>query len=202
VSIRGIAPDCFTFVAIHELGHALGLGETLADLFAEEFTVRSISIRPDENLAYNSTFDRTLLNLVGPHLFWDAAFRSNTAYGTLWDAHFSHFLTHNEIQIVRGIFLATIPGTSQYRPSLARAFEQYTGVTLEQASMRFHSDFLLITGQLPGQSPCRESIELFRGLITSYLHFARIHDLASSYSVWEFALESHRQRYRRASISG
>ena len=194
VSVRGTAPEDFTFVTLHELGHALGLGETLADLFAEEFMGIEGSVRLEENLAYNSTFDRLLLNRTGPIRFWDAAFRCNSAFEALWDENFSSFITHREMQTIRGLTLATIPGTFQYKPGIASTFEEFTNTPLHLFSRQFHTDFLVLAEHGQSQPQLGEAAR-FRDLVTIYTHFSQLHDIAPSKSVWDFALDSHRSRH-------
>jgi len=83
--------DCkeFAKTALHEIAHALGAGEGMANLFAEEFlgiTEKSERASYRDPL-YNSGFERTLLNRTDPKTFWKAAFASDQEFGKLWDKH-------------------------------------------------------------------------------------------------------------------
>ncbi|MCL2564809.1 MAG: stalk domain-containing protein [Defluviitaleaceae bacterium] len=94
VAIAGIPAmedDNFVFTAIHEVGHAIGLGESLTNLFTELFLDTSparpgtaLYIHEGSYMNYwwerNSYFDRPFLDAVGVQEFWQAAFTSNEAY--------------------------------------------------------------------------------------------------------------------------
>jgi len=70
--------------AIHEIGHILGLGESLTTLLSEEYS-QNKERRDPKNWEFVSDFDRLLLDEAGAARFWTPAFTSNCAYGALWD---------------------------------------------------------------------------------------------------------------------
>jgi len=92
----------FARTSIHEVGHVLGLGESLAHLFEEKFMSLDAPLRPG-NWERDSSFDRALLAMAGPYDFWTAAFSSNAAYGQLWNMHFGHLFTFADLQMERGL---------------------------------------------------------------------------------------------------
>jgi hypothetical protein len=92
----------FARISIHEVGHVLGLGESLAHLFEEKFMGLDAPLRPG-NWERDSSFDRTLLALAGYEDFWSAAFTSNGAYGDLWDMHLGYVVTFADLQRARGM---------------------------------------------------------------------------------------------------
>jgi len=100
--------DRFARTAIHEVGHVLGLGESLAHLFEELYMGFDEPLRPG-NWERDSSFDRVLLSLAGYEAFWDAAFTSDSAYGALWDMHLGHMVSFADLQRARGLarFLRT-----------------------------------------------------------------------------------------------
>ena len=110
--------DRFAATAIHELGHILGLGESLAHLFEEKFLGIDSATRPG-NWERDTTFDRILLDLVGPEEFWRAAFTSNTVYGDLWNMHLGHIIDFNDLQLAR---------------TLVRAINNYNDIELNMYS--------------------------------------------------------------------
>jgi hypothetical protein len=71
---------------IHEFGHAMGLGESLATLLELELARNSNAIREMCALRYPG-FDKVLLERAGAQKFWTAAFTSNEAYGALWNQY-------------------------------------------------------------------------------------------------------------------
>ena len=94
--------DRFARIAIHEVGHVLGLGESLAHLFEEKYMGLQSPLRPG-NWERDSSFDRALLAMAGPEDFWNAAFTSNAAYGNLWDMHFGNIISFADLQTARGL---------------------------------------------------------------------------------------------------
>lgn len=123
----------FVYTSLHEMGHVLGLGESLSDLFAQEFMGLSYSVtenvpqnrsyvlmqhtgttvpplfRGTGGIYYNSTFDRTLLRKLESqgraNEFWYAAFYSNKKYGQLWD-RYMQYISFTELQTVRAVYHA------------------------------------------------------------------------------------------------
>jgi len=158
-----------TFTAIHELGHALGLGETLADLLAEEFMGLQHSSRgPNSHtynfsrgharmqgsggFAYNSTFDRSLLRLMESKgqatEFWAAAFHSNAEYGRFWNRHMGHLISFNDLQLTKGVLHATeAAGINRHRPYLVSDLQQKLGMTPAQAGQQLLADWRIMLGE-------------------------------------------------------
>ena len=99
---RFVFYNMFARTAIHEVGHVLGLGESLAHLFEEKFMGLESPLRPG-NWERDSSFDRALLAMAGPDDFWSAAFTSNAAYGNLWDTHFGYIISFADLQTARGL---------------------------------------------------------------------------------------------------
>ena len=103
----------FAHTAIHEIGHALGLGEPLAHMLDEELLGVEYSKR---NWYRSSNFDRVLLSKVNPVDFWRAAFSSNQAYAKLWNTYMSHIARFDDMQIAR-VVATDMLGGSAYEAS-------------------------------------------------------------------------------------
>jgi len=181
---------CFAFTIIHEMGHALGLGETLADLKAELFMSQARSSRQNYNLVYNSTFDRMLLSAVGTNRFWTAAYHSNAAYGELWDAEFGDIITHRELEVVRGVVLVS---ASDKR--LRNAFETSANRTLEQASVLIHDYFVSLNNGYLSPELRQELFGRLREWVDFYVSFSTQNALRSSYSVHDWIIGNHHIRF-------
>jgi len=99
----------FARTSVHEIAHALGLGEQLAHLWDSEIVQFQWYYNFDLDYSIRSTWyrctnmDRTLLNKVSPVDFWRAAFTSNQAYAELWDMHMSHITTFDDMQVARTV---------------------------------------------------------------------------------------------------
>ena len=187
--------DACTFTTLHELAHALGLGETLADLFAEKFMGIDSRGRADYNLAYNSTLDRLLLERAGAVRFWEAAYSSNADFGALWDEYFGDIISHDEIQLIRGISLETNHRLLYgFRPYLEREFQNFTGISTERAFTQFHNDLVSLIER--GNRHDNRTFERFRGWVDAYVSFAVTHNVRPSASVLDNVVASHIQRYR------
>jgi len=181
---------CFAHTIIHEMGHALGLGETLADLKAESFIGHTSSSRKSSNLAYNSTFDRMLLSAVGRNRFWAAAYHSNAAYGELWDGVFGDIITHNELEIVRGVVLVS---TADNR--LRSVFESSGSFTLEQASERIHDYFVNLNDDNLSSVQRQDTFDHLREWIDFYVSFSIQNALCVSPSVHDWIIDNHHIRF-------
>ena len=102
---------CFTWVLFHEFGHALGLGDSLSDLFADELMgckqlpefLRESKIR----VFLGSIFDRTLLRQMEAqnrtNEFWAAALHSEEAYKAIWDEHIPTYICFQNIRLLRTV---------------------------------------------------------------------------------------------------
>ena len=92
----------FSAIAIHEIGHVLGLGEALAHLLEEMY----LGISAPSRLGIwerDTSFDRVLLLLAGHEAFWEAAFTSNEAYGNLWNLHLGHIISFEDLQMAKRV---------------------------------------------------------------------------------------------------
>jgi hypothetical protein len=124
----GLSPDVTPGTGIHEIGRACGLGDSLTNLFAEEFLGRrrGVALWGDVQGDYHTYFDRVLLNRVGPVLFWEAAFSSNHAYGALWDAHLGDVIAFECLMLARG-FVRDLDTISL---ELLHAYHSWSGESL------------------------------------------------------------------------
>lgn len=186
---------CFARTIIHELGHALGLGEALADLKMEMFMGFDKSIRASHSLAYNSTFDRALLEEVGANRFWAAAYHSNEAYAALWDEVFGNIITHGELEIVRGVSLTAI-----HRPQLSDKFLSSAGACLEKASAEIFEDLLLLVNHSRGMCSVGNAVYLaaynrLNAWVEFYVAFAALHNAFVSHSVFDWVIANHHFRF-------
>jgi len=184
------AQSAFARTAIHEMGHAFGLGETLADLNMEIFLGLNSSIRSRHNLAYNSTFDRILLEAAGTSRFWAAAYDSNAAYEKLWDETFGSIITHTELELVRGVALFGLTNSQARARFLATA-----GVSIETASVEIFEDLVLLLnrhGDIPVQvaASCR-----LNRWVDFYVAFAMQYNIAASHSVFDWVIQNHHTRF-------
>ena len=159
----------FVYIAIHEMAHAFGLGESLAGLFTEEFMGLHSSIQEplfqqsildlpptfigqwQGGLYYNSTFDRTLLRKLEAvnraDEFWLAAFYSNLAYAQLWDEHMRHHATFDELQAIRGVYAAMWNAWDGHNPAMEDKFYAYTGLSRYHATRQIIHNWRIITGE-------------------------------------------------------
>ena len=184
----------FVRTALHEVGHALGLGETLADLMAETFMGQDATRRTQHNLAYNSTFDRILLETVGASKFWAAAYHSNEAFATLWNETFGNIITHVELEVVRGVSLATTTNTST-----ANAFQSSANVSAQMAATSLFSYLQLLMNNERGAANTSSDVLAsaqtnLTNLVNTYVSFAERNNIAASHSVLNWVIESHHAR--------
>jgi hypothetical protein len=75
----------FRRLVLHEIGHALGLNESLANVFAREFT----DLPPEyQSWRHKTVFDDLIMDRVGKEAFWRIVFTSRdpeAAYSRLWN---------------------------------------------------------------------------------------------------------------------
>ena len=191
---RSNCSSYFVRTALHELGHAFGLGETLADLMAEAFMGQEVSRRTQHNLAYNSTFDRILLETVGAARFWAAAYHSNEAFATLWNQTFGSIITHAELEIVRGVSKATLTNANT-----ASAFQASANMSAELAGTTFFSYLQLLLNNQRGAANTNNDVLAsaqanLTNLVNTYVTFAARNNVSASHSVLDWVIESHHAR--------
>jgi len=112
----------FAYIALHEVGHILGLDESLANLFATSFS-GGFSRAHRVSMEDTWVFDNALRRIIGDELFWRAAFTSNEMYESVWDANMP--VSYSDMIIYRQVVAEIQNGNTQ----LLRAFEG-TGGTL------------------------------------------------------------------------
>ena len=177
--------------SIHEIGRALGLEDSLTNLFSESFTApRALGERFQGRWDYDSSFDRVLKNIVGAEAFWHAAFTSNEAYGRLWDQHLSHIVPFDTLMLARGVMRIDerITPDLQY---LRYVYQDYVGdnnilQALEQVPGQFYSAFSPIG---TGSDYALQSDILAH--INSLARFAETHNIAPFASVNNFIIYDH-----------
>ncbi|MCL1987733.1 MAG: hypothetical protein FWG64_07165 [Firmicutes bacterium] len=199
----------FVFTTIHEIGHAFGLGESLADLFTESVMGMSETIRGvfgeqlaalgvfsgDGGFVYNSTLDRELLRRLQMQgraaEFWDAAFHSNLAYSQLWDSVFEEYVTASDLEIARGLYFAAM---NQTPPSaLANGFEQFSGgITLAFAGELLIEDWNTFT---TGQDTDGRALSRFQWTIQTLTEFADLQQTEIQPHVSDSVIVSHLIRF-------
>jgi hypothetical protein len=208
------AQRTFIQTLLHELGHAMGLGETLTDLFTEtimgfEYSIRGPNAFDYQNyqgnggFAYDSTFDRTLLRALEAqgrgHELWEAAFHSNAAYEALWDEHFSAYATLDELQTARGLYFALTYDTGGGAAGAA-AFEQAAGTSVESAGQQMLLDWRMIMGEshpenLHSGAVTEEqrnaAIVRFRRWVEYFASYANSQEIAPQPHVLDIVINTH-----------
>lgn len=182
----------FVSSAIHEIGHALGLGETLATLNRELFLGWESNAISNYNLAYNTAFDRALMHRVGPVRFWEAAYYSNAAYAYLWDNNFGDIIEHWELELVRGVIVDSLR-----RPATLRNFNTASGAALNNASATIYADFATITNNSSTAAERAAARTRLRGWVEFYVGFANDNNIAPSRSVLDCSIANHHLRSGR-----
>ena len=208
----------FVHTTLHEVAHALGLGESLADLFAEsamgldlpfedaafEATMFEGTIFEDIDLArefiaywdfdYNSTFDRSLLRYFRQqdreNEFWEAAFHSNAEFSKLWDEAFGQHISASELQTARGLF-----HEMRFEPS-AQIYEQFEelsgGVRLSTAVhilLRNWNSFMY------GEDTYNRYHFQFKWIMGLLNEIANSNGIEPQPSVLDFVIANHVHRY-------
>ena len=208
--LQPLTESLFVFTTLHELGHALGLGESLADLFAETALGMNHSIRGEGamehpylwmfgevgGLAYDSTFDRTLLTRLGRenrgNEFWEAAFHSEALYTELWDSVFGEYLSAEDLSIARGAYYAAIVGELTGQPALAQQFNQLSGgVSLTTAGRLLARDWHTFAND--GQY---DVLHRVRWLVGVFTELAYNNYLDPQPNVLDEVIVNHALRYR------
>jgi hypothetical protein len=151
----------FVYVALHELGHALGLGESMTDLFSVGLLQKNPESIWEQGQAFHvrHDFDSTLLRMMeaedrGDEL-WYAAFHSDAEYETLWDEYMSEYISFRDLNIIRRIAAAKVYHTDIFT-QLEAAFKQAAGNHMTIEAMEI--DMIRIWTMLHG----RDTIEADR----------------------------------------
>ncbi|MCL2527349.1 MAG: copper amine oxidase N-terminal domain-containing protein [Defluviitaleaceae bacterium] len=114
----------FAHFIFHEIANVLGLGDPVAELFAEELTGRpsiwGCCMRHD------ATFARVLFERVGAIEFWRAAFTSNANVVAHWEYHFGGILPASYLQMAFGVDYAI-----KNNPQLVDMLYAATGIDSE-----------------------------------------------------------------------
>lgn len=120
-----LEPHNFASTLIHEVGHALGLGESLTTLLSDEYcrviiNGNEMTRAPDPgNWIYGLHFDLPLYQLVGAKEFWGAVFTSQKAYGELWEAHYVG-VSFDDL-----LYAKRLKNASYYNVEMAHEFNEY-----------------------------------------------------------------------------
>jgi hypothetical protein len=105
ITVQSNDSDHAASVFIHELGHALGLGEALTTLLEVELSRNPLALNEITPYRYPG-FDKVLLERAGAQKFWTAAFTSNEAYKTLWNDYMPE-MTIDELVAARALEVFT-----------------------------------------------------------------------------------------------
>jgi hypothetical protein len=135
--------------------------------------------------------------MTDPIRFWEAAFTSNEAFGLLWDEYMYYVVSHDDIQLVRGVVL----DASTYRPELMDRFEASTGVNLNWASWTLLDYFRVLVEQEEGMFSLltaesqSELLTQFRTWVSIFTNFAESNNVRPSPSVHDSIIVTHHMRY-------
>ena len=97
----GFIHDWIVKVALHEIGHVFGLGESLSEIFTKQYI--NAEWHSGSDWIYTTVFDYPLLAAAGHEALFRAAFTSEHAYRTLWERHFNSFVTYQRLAWSRAI---------------------------------------------------------------------------------------------------
>jgi|GEM_PF-2547963 len=186
----------FTHVVIHEIAHALALGETLAELFTE---IALNSPHRANNFAYNSTMDRSLLRVLEEqgrgYEFWEAAFHSNERFSELWDEIFGHYITSRELQWARGVYFDISVGRNFGQDfALRNSFSQFAGFDIQTAASRLLGNWQIFTGDFLPQNQ-ELAFERFRAVVEVLNEFSHLYRTSLQQHVLDNVIAGHVRRY-------
>jgi len=208
--------SAFLNLALHEIGHDLGLGESLTGLFAEEFLGLEHSVQDPASqqtilnthqggswpggLYYNSTFDRKLLRKLEAegraYEFWYAAFHSNAAYAQLWNRYMSEYMTFRQMQSARALYAVLINPFGVADRALQDEFREYAGIQIHWVISQIITDWRIIADTNRGNDEARNTALL---RLAENMHivdeFARIQNIPPRQAVMDGILNIHRLRY-------
>jgi hypothetical protein len=120
---------------LHESGHMLGLGESLAYFFSNQNMQNKYSFQ-DFNLPNDPIFDELLCSRVGKQRFWAAAFTSNAEYKKLFAENVPEIKNIDDFIMARSIEpysfsdepvtgLINAPSVQQYQIQQCSALKQF-----------------------------------------------------------------------------
>ena len=196
-----ISGEIFVDIAIHEVGHALGLGESLSYLFTELFMDETPSsfVNPPW-WERNSYFDRVILREVGYREFWQAAFSSNAEYLTLidrvLDAHPAADFTAQDLMLARRVvymmqtadrevYAGNIRVNMLYYLYRSRFIGSVALQTLEEIPRRFYHAF---DPDTPQETRDNELAEI-SGIIGSLAAFGRQRLILPAEAVFDLVIQ-------------
>jgi len=218
----------FVILSIHEVAHVLGLNESLAELFTEEFigvphsawgpnfqnhssVLRGVSLhRNVNNLFYDSTFDRTLLRTLEAqgmaNVFWYAAFHSNEKYRELWDEHMLEYITFDNLQKARTVYIEAVG----YLPEdggnemLATRIQNIFGKDANNVAQTLLDTWRIFTSYNTffehrdfeyTNEERAEAFELFGSIIEEFLALADEFNLEPKVAVFDNVIRHHQIRF-------
>ena len=186
----------FVHVAIHEVLHALGLGESLTMLLERELGTNSNeAFLVGGDFDYNPTFCRTLLrhmeSLGRTDEFWEAAFHSNAAYRRLWDEHMSQYIGFERLRQLMG-FAVLEPDHV--------IVERIQGVGLTQRAAErdvLRAWNILHGGRPPTSEREAYALEILQNLSDNMYAVQGVHSylsLGAPLAILDFAIANHNHR--------
>ena len=127
---------------IHEIGHSLGLGEALANMFAAVFMGLNEKdyysyAEMHTGIPYNHIFEQTLHNIMESQgradEFWAAVFHSTSEFERFWNEHMSDYISYKDLHIIRGFYSIVYPTDFGYNPDLENKLKQRSGLSPNSA---------------------------------------------------------------------
>ena len=149
--------DWVIHVTLHEIGHALGLGESLAEVFSREFLNAQWVDSPD--WVYTTIFDYPLMQRVGRAEFFRVAFTSNHTYITLWMEHFGEVVDFQRLALARSVLFNDLGYTQEdVQAFIGKDFELFWTMVFERSLQLFQNH--AFNGDANGHSELNEFIDL------------------------------------------
>jgi len=159
----------FTQNILHELGHCLGLGESLTELMVRKHLGYDLSIWENSaNMTYGAFYENLLLEKVGDNTFWNKVYEgSNEKYGEMWDENMP--ITHRVWLLARELS-AMVAGRNLGDPNrtqIANDFEIFAGIDLGNGWI-LPERARLLQGAMNGNREDEAEVKHFFGLIEEY----------------------------------